>query len=237
MNLALAPTTLVCEPGPRELGRRERCRGSLFTAWRCAGISARQPSSFSCLPKKRNQKKGTRRLRPLAFARGFAAVLGARGDRKNSPLGTGAQTVCGRRLRRCPRTPALLAASNGKHSARLRIASVGSLRFALGTRFQATRSEHSEAMRSEPSGNSRWMRRGAQAGGVAARSAVERACLSPVPGASLRARPARRAPQRTPSAQAEEGAAAGSPFFASFLWRSKERRSAAGPKSRRSLTQ
>ncbi len=85
--------------------------------------------------------------------------------------------------------------------------------------------------------------RGAQKSGPARVSALRaltwRNCLSGVSkanAASFAPGPALRAPQGT-DRRRRAAQASGSPFFAFFLWRSKERRSAAGTTSRRALTE
>ena len=57
---------------------------------------------------------------------------------------------------------------------------------------------------------------------------THRSCLSGAQRSEFCDAPQDRAPQGTP--RAARGAKPGSPFFASFLWRSKERESAAGPR-------
>ena len=206
----------------------------------------RQGSPFSLLA----QRKGTKRKGTLLTGRPRAdcsALLGLCSSRRTryAACGRCAQTAArsqllmratraaakpcaARRFRRGPRAIRRLLRKHSIHAS-LRIGVVE------GPPWGAMRSEL-------PAVGPRGRRRGAQGFGVARVSALQQltsgGCSSAVSAANVASsarHPKDRAPQRSPPVG--RAASVGSPFFAYFLWRRKESRSAAGPKSRRGLAQ
>ena len=198
-----------------------------------AGISSRQPTSFSLSRQsKGGKRKATPMPAPLGCAKGFPAVLGAQTPARNALRSLRSLRLNGRaesvHVARCARGSALLCSSAGHRGPRetARTVEVRAIRYlavgCLGSPLEL------------PSIAAAWGVRAsalpplARGGRSSAVSATNGARSAPCP------KP--REAQGTPWLR--QGAAErGSPFFASFLWRSKERKPAAGTESRRALPQ
>ena len=217
--------------------RDVRCRRRAFLSplrgvRRCApraGMCARRRSSFLCFAKERNQRKATRMRRP-SLTRGVPC--GARSAGRSQKLApAGLKHLRPTALRAA--TPRRCAPRRRIRESRTPTPSRLAARRLDEYRRQMTEGwchQRGDAQRAEWSCIPRRRRRGAQRDGVAARSAVERRCLSPRRGRVSALAPARE--HRSGPLATARGAEVGSPFFACFLWRSKESRCAAGRISR-----
>ena len=184
---------------------------------------------LSLLRQRKEPKKGDPDAAPLAGARGPLRCSRRGAVAETRPCG--AQTSAPDGAAR--RNPAPLR-SSAPHTGKSNTNPV-SARCASPRRIQKREDrgwcpERGDAQRAERSCIPRRRRRGAQRDGVAARSAVERRCLSPRRGRVSALAPARE--HRSGPLATARGAEVGSPFFAYFLWRSKESRCAAGRTSR-----
>ena len=196
------------------------------------GLDCLRCSPPGCRPGSRvpffaSPKKGTKERRPDCRALRATPSLGLRRREKKETRP---------RFARCSDNffsdSAVATPSSARHTGGFRS---GSRKVARGPALCRTTRE---AMRSEPSCLPRWRRRGAQqpegCRPQAGRTKLSEHRWPKAKRASFLCSPSGCEHRSAPGTP---GAGVGSPFFAYFLWRSKESRSAAGTTSRRAATQ